>query len=152
MLTFRLTDGSLKLQAAEDMFRKAVMTFEGVKCGSLFDCEPSISARFRHHVDNYRTDFPPLNLVALCVMWPVSRVTSPRWFHKINVATTRSFSLPILLLIALYERQASAESPIRRYLGTVRARLIASFPTQWSQRLALLEGERYPQYLVTTLR
>jgi hypothetical protein len=48
------------------MFRRAVLTFEGVKCDSLFDY------------------FPPLNLLALTVMWPISQVTSPRWFHKIS--------------------------------------------------------------------
>ncbi len=53
-------------EIAEDMFRKAVMTFEGVKADSLFDY------------------LPPINLLALTVMWPVSYVTNPRWFHKIS--------------------------------------------------------------------
>lgn len=64
---FRTTSDDVSSpQAAEDMFRRAVLTFEGVKCDSLFDY------------------FPPLNLLALTVMWPISQVTSPRWFHKIS--------------------------------------------------------------------
>ncbi|ORY85328.1 Saccharopine dehydrogenase-domain-containing protein [Leucosporidium creatinivorum] len=109
--------------AAEDMFRKAVLTFEGVKSDSLFDY------------------FPPLNLLALCIMWPISHVTSPRWFHKINVATCRLLSMPILLLIALYERQSSPNSPIRAWFSDLRVRMTQALPSRWTQKLSLLEGE-----------
>ncbi|KAM0756238.1 hypothetical protein T439DRAFT_308703 [Meredithblackwellia eburnea MCA 4105] len=111
--------------AAEDMFRKAVMTFEGVKADSLFDY------------------VPPLNIVALCLMWPISKVTSPRWFHKINVATTRVFSLPILLSIAFYERHTLAGSPAREWLAEISARTTAALPTKWAQKLSLLEGAHW---------
>ncbi|KAK4058072.1 hypothetical protein OIO90_000811 [Microbotryomycetes sp. JL221] len=111
--------------AAEDMFRKAVMTFEGVKADSLFDY------------------VPPLNLLALFVMWPVSKVTSPRWFHKINVAATRVFSLPILLLIALYERQSNANSPLRLWYQRIWVKVAQTLPMAWTHRLSLLEGAHW---------
>ncbi|KAF9006151.1 hypothetical protein BDQ17DRAFT_1389716 [Cyathus striatus] len=68
--------------AAEAMFRKAVSTIEGVKADSLFSYQP------------------PVNLVALCIMLPASYILTPRWFHKVLT------SFPILLFIALYERQS----------------------------------------------
>ncbi|KAJ3858414.1 hypothetical protein EV359DRAFT_69035, partial [Lentinula novae-zelandiae] len=49
---------------AEAMFRKAVSTIEGVKADSLFSYQSLI------------------NLVALCIMLPLSYILTPRWFHK----------------------------------------------------------------------
>ena len=64
------------------MYRRAVMTFEYVKCDSLFDCQSSPSPCF---LDNdCSPDVPPLNIVALLIMYPISLMTSPRWFHKIS--------------------------------------------------------------------
>ncbi|KAF5350239.1 hypothetical protein D9758_007832 [Tetrapyrgos nigripes] len=74
--------------AAEVMFRRAVSTIEGVKADSLFSYQP------------------PLNLVAVCIMLPLSYVLSPRWFHKVNVFLIRTLNFPTLLLIAVYERQS----------------------------------------------
>lgn len=54
---------------------------------------------------------------------------------------TRLFSLPILLLIALYERQTVAGAPIRHYLGGLKTRMVNLLPVKWSQRISLLEGE-----------
>ncbi|SCZ90890.1 BZ3500_MvSof-1268-A1-R1_Chr1-3g02353 [Microbotryum saponariae] len=113
------------LQAAEDMFRKAVLTFEGVKADSLFDY------------------VPPLNLIALLIMWPVSHVTNPRWFHKINVASTRIASFPILLAIAFYERQSLPNSPLRRSLNEVRGSFMRALPAKWSEKISLLEGAHW---------
>ncbi|KAJ9092239.1 hypothetical protein QFC19_008776 [Naganishia cerealis] len=93
--------------AAESMFRKAVSTLEGVKGDSVF---------------SYQL---PFNLLAVVTMWPLSFVLSPRWFHKVNgmqrsmalaepqlahnldppVFMIRATSFPILLAIAIYERQ-----------------------------------------------
>ncbi|KAH9840257.1 uncharacterized protein C8Q71DRAFT_483332 [Rhodofomes roseus] len=73
---------------AEAMFRRAVLTIEGVKADSLFSYQP------------------PINLIALCVMLPASYILTPRWFHKVNVFMIRLTSFPILLFIAWYERQA----------------------------------------------
>ncbi|KZT71972.1 hypothetical protein DAEQUDRAFT_723607 [Daedalea quercina L-15889] len=73
---------------AEAMFRRAVLTIEGVKADYLFSYQP------------------PVNLVALCIMLPASYMLTPRWFHKVNVFMIRLTSFPVLLLIAWYERQA----------------------------------------------
>lgn len=66
------------------MFRKAVMTFEGVKSDSLFDCKCGWLSAMTNAADSFLEDVPPLNLIALCIMWPISHFTSPRWFHKIS--------------------------------------------------------------------
>ncbi|GAA5850227.1 hypothetical protein JCM8547_001050 [Rhodosporidiobolus lusitaniae] len=111
--------------AAEDMFRKAVNCFEGVKSNALFDY------------------VPPFNLVALAVLWPLSHVTSPRWFHKINVFATRTLSLPILLLIALYERQLAPEDVMGDLFSRLKVALTARLPTVWAEKLSLLEGAHW---------
>lgn len=72
---------------AEIQFRRAVLTFEGVKSDAIFA---------------YR---PPFNVVAVCVLLPLKLLLSDRWFHKINVTAVRVLNAPFLLLISLYERQ-----------------------------------------------
>lgn len=72
---------------AEIQFRRAVLTFEGVKSDALFA---------------YR---PPFNFFALVILLPMKFVVSERWFHKINVTAVRILNAPILLLISLHERQ-----------------------------------------------
>ncbi|GAA5914827.1 hypothetical protein JCM8208_005713 [Rhodotorula glutinis] len=111
--------------AAEDMFRKAVSCFEGVKADSLFDY------------------VPPLNLVALGVMWPLSHFLSPRWFHKVNVLATRTLSLPILLFIALYERQTASGSVLVDWFTDAKVAVTAKLPRKWAQKLSLLEGAHW---------
>jgi hypothetical protein len=71
---------------AEIQFRRAVLTFEGVKSDAIF----------AYH--------PPFNILAVCIVLPLKFVLSPRWFHKINVTAVRTINLPILLAISLYER------------------------------------------------
>ncbi|KAH3947759.1 hypothetical protein HBI24_206050 [Parastagonospora nodorum] len=73
---------------AEIQFRRAVLTFEGVKSDSLFA---------------YR---PPFNLLAFVVLLPLKFLLSPRWFHKINITAVRVLNAPILLAIAYHERRA----------------------------------------------
>ena len=72
---------------AEIQFRRAVLTFEGVKSDAIFA---------------YR---PPFNILALFFLTPLKFVVSPRWFHKINITLVRILNAPILLLIAVYERR-----------------------------------------------
>ncbi|KAF3061517.1 putative nonselective cation channel protein [Daldinia childiae] len=72
---------------AEIQFRKAVLTLEGVKSDAIFAYQP------------------PFNIIALFVLVPMRFFVSPRWFHKIHVATVRAINLPVLLLIAGIERQ-----------------------------------------------
>ncbi|EWC46026.1 hypothetical protein DRE_04819 [Drechslerella stenobrocha 248] len=68
--------------SAEIQFRRAVLTLEGVKSDAIFSY------------------LPPLNLFAMAVLLPLKFVITPRWFHKINVATIRILNLPTLLLLA----------------------------------------------------
>ncbi|KAI1177535.1 hypothetical protein F4777DRAFT_541293 [Nemania sp. FL0916] len=72
---------------AEVHFRKAVLTLEGVKSDAIFAYQP------------------PFNIIALFILVPMKFFVSPRWFHKIHVATVRALNLPVLLVIAILERQ-----------------------------------------------
>ncbi|PPJ59298.1 hypothetical protein CBER1_04223 [Cercospora berteroae] len=72
---------------AEIQFRRAVLTFEGVKSDSLFA---------------YR---PPTNVLAFMTLLPLKFVLTPRWFHKVNITAVRVLNAPILLLISWYERR-----------------------------------------------
>lgn len=74
-------------ETAETQFRRAVLTFEGVKSDSIFAYPP------------------PFNILALATLLPLKFLLSPRWFHKVNVAATRVLNAPVLLLIGLYERR-----------------------------------------------
>jgi hypothetical protein len=91
---------------AEIQFRRAVLTFEGVKSDSLFA---------------YR---PPLNVLALIFLPPLKFVLNPRWFHKLNVTLVRIHNAPLLLLVGLYER---------RYLWKPRRRQQALGPNKRSK-------------------
>lgn len=87
---------------AEIQFRRAVLTFEGVKSDAIFA---------------YR---PPFNVVALIVLLPMKWILSPRWFHKVNITAVRILNAPILLLVSLYERRylwkrSSSYSPPRKH-------------------------------------
>ena len=72
---------------AEIQFRRAVLTFEGVKSDAIFAYQP------------------PFNILALCFLLPLKMVLTPRWFHKINVAAVRTINAPLLLLLSIYERR-----------------------------------------------
>lgn len=80
---------------AEIQFRRAVLTFEGVKSDSLFA---------------YR---PPFNLLAFVILLPLKFILTPRWFHKINITAVRILNFPILVAIAYHER-AALWKPVRR--------------------------------------
>jgi hypothetical protein len=71
----------------EIQFRRAVLTFEGVKSDAIF------------------AYMPPFNILALVIMLPLKMVLSERMFHKINVAAVRTLNMPTLLIVALYERR-----------------------------------------------
>lgn len=76
-----------KNATAEIQFRRAVLTFEGVKSDAIFA---------------YR---PPFNVLALVILLPLKFLTSPRWFHKVNVTAIRVLNAPLLLMISLFERR-----------------------------------------------
>ena len=89
ILVSMLTNTFSKIVAnstAEIHFRRAVLTFEGVKSDSIFA---------------YR---PPFNVIALLILLPLKLLLSPRSFHVLNVALIRTVNAPILLLIGIYER------------------------------------------------
>ncbi|WVQ81319.1 hypothetical protein IAT38_003442 [Cryptococcus sp. DSM 104549] len=96
--------------AAESMFRKAVSTIEGVKADAVF---------------SYQL---PFNMVAVVLMWPMSYILNPRWFHKVNVFMIRVTSIHILLLIALYERQSYQDQTLMEQLGDFAERYVGSLP------------------------
>ena len=72
---------------AETQFRRAVLTFEGVKSDAIFA---------------YR---PPFNVLALVILLPLKFILSDRWFHKVNITAVRVLNAPILLVVSLYERR-----------------------------------------------
>ncbi|WVF65343.1 hypothetical protein IAT40_000069 [Kwoniella sp. CBS 6097] len=95
---------------AESMFRKAVSTLEGVKADAVF---------------SYQL---PFNLVAVVVMWPLSYILGPRWFHKVNVFMIRVTSMPVLLLIAMYDRQSYREQSLMEQFGDFAERYVGNLP------------------------
>ena len=104
---------------AEIQFRRAVLTFEGVKSDAIF-CY-----------------MPPFNVLALLFFLPLKLVVSPRWFHKVNVAVIRTLNAPILLLITVFERRhlwSDSHSGVGG-LGTASARKLLSLST-WIFELA----------------
>lgn len=109
--------------AAEAMFRRAVLTIEGVKADSLFSYQP------------------PVNVLALCIMLPASYVLSPRWFHKVNVFVIRITNLPILLMISWYERQAKKAGTGSFYdtLTNAAERVLDTLPRSL-KRMTIFEG------------
>ncbi|KAH7176625.1 hypothetical protein EDB81DRAFT_44736 [Dactylonectria macrodidyma] len=77
-------------ETAEIQFRRAVLTFEGVKSDSIFAYPP------------------PFNIIALVVLLPLKLVASARVFHVINVALIRTLNFFTLLLISFSERRRFA--------------------------------------------
>lgn len=74
-------------ETAEIQFRRAVLTFEGVKSDAIFAYPP------------------PFNILALVVLLPLKFLISPRAFHDTHVAIVQVLNAPTLLLIGLYERR-----------------------------------------------
>lgn len=81
----------------------------------------------------------PFNIVAVIVMLPMSYILNPRWFHKLNGESTlapkltavfmiRASNFPVLVAIALYERQQYSESSLMERLGDFVERYIGSLP------------------------
>ncbi|KFY49579.1 hypothetical protein V495_00561 [Pseudogymnoascus sp. VKM F-4514 (FW-929)] len=96
ILVSMLTNTFSKIVAnatAEIQFRRAVLTFEGVKSDAIFA---------------YR---PPFNVLALLILLPLKLLLSPRWFHSVNVAMARILNAPIILLISFYERHQLWRAP-----------------------------------------
>lgn len=60
-----------------------------------------------------------------------------------DVAATRVFSLPILLLIAFYERGSMRGGPLRTWAGALLLRVTLALPTKWAEKLSMLEGAHW---------
>ena len=73
---------------AEIHFRRAVLTFEGIKSDAIFAFQP------------------PFNVLALLILLPLKLFLSSRWFHKINVTAVRVLNAPLLFAIGSYERRS----------------------------------------------
>ncbi|KAK1996815.1 nonselective cation channel [Colletotrichum falcatum] len=75
---------------AEIQFRRAVLTFAGVKSDSIFAYPP------------------PFNLVALAALLPLKSMLSPRSFHDVNTSLIRALNAPALMIISALERRRAA--------------------------------------------
>lgn len=71
---------------AEQMYRRAVSTFQGVKSDGIFSFQP------------------PINILALIFLWPARAFVTPHTYHKIIVFAARFTNLPLLLIIHVVER------------------------------------------------
>ncbi|KAH8198256.1 hypothetical protein TruAng_007599 [Truncatella angustata] len=80
---------------AEIQFRRAVLTFAGVKSDSIFAYPP------------------PFNLAALLVLLPLKPLITPRLFHTINVFLIRTLNFPTLLFVGYIERHGFLKAPRR---------------------------------------
>jgi hypothetical protein len=80
--------GIVSNATAEIQFRRAILTFEGVKSDAIFAYQP------------------PFNLPALVILLPLKFVLTPRWFHKTNVTAQRVLNAPLLVIISWLERRA----------------------------------------------
>ncbi|KAI9716453.1 MAG: hypothetical protein M1812_005348 [Candelaria pacifica] len=96
------TFATIVTNATEEIqFRRAVLTFMGVKSDAIF------------------AYLPPFNLLALTILLPLKFIVTPRWFHKVNVTAVRILNAPLLLLIAFYERKIWAFAP-RQHSSTTK--------------------------------
>ncbi|EQB57997.1 nonselective cation channel [Colletotrichum gloeosporioides Cg-14] len=86
-------------EEAEVQFRRAVLTFEGVRSDALFMYPP------------------PFNVFALVVLAPVRFFVEAETFHRVNVALIRVVNLPTLLLISLWERRLYSRRARRGMAG-----------------------------------
>ncbi|KAH9457577.1 hypothetical protein Pst134EA_021450 [Puccinia striiformis f. sp. tritici] len=71
---------------AETLYRKAVLTFEGVKSDALFSFQP------------------PFNIPAMMILIPLKPFLTPRKFHTVVVFLCRMMGCPVLLTISFFER------------------------------------------------
>ncbi|OCK86148.1 hypothetical protein K432DRAFT_316847 [Lepidopterella palustris CBS 459.81] len=87
---------------AEIQFRRAVLTFEGVKSDAIFA---------------YR---PPFNILALLILLPLKFCLTPRWFHKVNITAVRVLNAPLLAAITLYERRSLWKNSKQKPMGPAK--------------------------------
>lgn len=116
----------------ETQFRRAVLTFEGVKSDAIFAYQP------------------PFNILALGIILPLKFVVSPRWFHKINVFCIRFLNAPLLILISLIERHTLWTSLSAR--ATLRWAETPISPSGTSRRPSIGAKEKLSTWISRTRR
>ncbi|KAN0093050.1 hypothetical protein V8E55_003834 [Tylopilus felleus] len=94
----------------EFLFQYAITTIEGVKSDALFSYQP------------------PFNIVAFLILKPASYVLSPRALHTANVFLIKLTSFPILIVIALYERQLVSRQKKREFNQDSKQSIYQSLP------------------------
>ena len=94
---------------AEIQFRRAVLTFEGVKSDAIFAYQP------------------PFNILSLCFLLPLKFFVTPRWFHKVNVLAVRVINAPLLVIINFYERRSLWRQPRSKEYAAERSRTYLAF-------------------------
>ncbi|KAF7312239.1 hypothetical protein MIND_00236900 [Mycena indigotica] len=80
----------------EHLFQFTITTLEGVQADALFSYQP------------------PFNLLAFILLKPLSYVVSPRRLHSLNVLLIKITSLPILVVITIYERYLADGQALRQ--------------------------------------
>lgn len=98
----------------EIQYRRAVLTFEGVKADAIFAYAP------------------PFNILALVVFLPLKQILSQRMFHKVHVACVKTINLPVLLVIAWYERHTLWKPERHRHFSPRRI----DWTNPWGPRAA----------------
>ncbi|BGP38496.1 hypothetical protein JCM10450v2_002444 [Rhodotorula kratochvilovae] len=87
---------------------------------------------------------PPLNTLALAILFPLRFLASPRTFHKAQVYLARTLNLPILLVLALSARASTSRRgrALSRPLALARdlPRRLGSWPV-WEGKVEQLVGE-----------
>jgi len=94
----------------EYLFQFTIATLEGVKSDALFSY------------------LPPFNIVAYAVLFPLSRVLSPRVLHTVNVFLIRLTSFPVLIVISLYERYFALGRDLRENSRKTASNFYNSLP------------------------
>ncbi|KAJ6513410.1 receptor-activated Ca2+-permeable cation channel [Mycena sanguinolenta] len=96
----------------EHLFQFTISTIEGVKQDALFSYQP------------------PFNLLAFLILKPASYCVTPRTLHTLNVLLIKTTSLPILVVIGLYERYFAAGQILRESSVDAAHTLFNSLPRQ----------------------
>ncbi|KIJ66723.1 hypothetical protein HYDPIDRAFT_85148 [Hydnomerulius pinastri MD-312] len=105
-------DARLLLMASKYLFQHTIATIEGVKSDALFSYQP------------------PFNVLAFFILKPASYLLSPRALHSANVFLIKLTSFPILIAIAIYERQLASGQKMRESGRDAAQSFYQSLPRQ----------------------
>ncbi|KAF7327794.1 hypothetical protein MKEN_00359200 [Mycena kentingensis (nom. inval.)] len=96
----------------EHLYQFTLATMEGIQADALFSYQP------------------PFNLFAFALLKPLSYILSPRRLHSLNVLLIKSTSLPILVLIGIYERYLADGQALRESSRDAAHTIFNSLPRQ----------------------